>query len=140
MLAALALLLWLGRAALRSGDAVPLCAVSLAVVCGVFTYRWFVHWSPILYCAAAVAMLACAAVLPLLAASRRGSKRKPVFTFLLWLAVESAVFFGLVVLFNNGLRIGEPKAVSIGFSVVAVISLIHTVRLFQASREAAPEA
>ena len=139
-LAALTLLLWLGRAALRSGDAVPLCAVSLAVVCGAFVYRWFVHWSPLLYCVAVTAMIACAAVLPVLAAARRGSQRKPFFTWLIWLAAELAGFFLVVVLFNNVLRIGEPKAVSIGLSLAAIAALIHTARLLKPAKTAPQEA
>ena len=137
-LAALTLLLWLGRAALRSGDATPLCVTALAVVCGAFAYRWFIHWTPVLYAVSAVAMLACAAVLPLLAAGRNGSKRRPVFTWLLWFGIEAAVFFAATLTFNNGLRIGEARAISIAFSVVAIVSLVHTFRLFAAGRKTTP--
>ena len=129
-LAALALLLWLGRAALRSGEVVPLCATAVAVVCGAFTYRWFVHWTPALYAVASVAMLGCASVLPTLAAARKEGKRRPVSAWLLWSAIEAAAFFALTLTFNNLLRIGEPKAISISLSAVAVISLVHTFRLF----------
>ena len=133
-LAALALLLWLGHAALLSGDFVPLCVTSVAVLCGAFVYRWFVNWTPALYVVSSAAMLASAAVLPMLAASRAPRGKKPARAYLLWLAVEAAAFYAAALLFNNVLRIGEPKAISVALAVVAVFSLVHTLRLFRSAR------
>ena len=111
----------------KSAAVRALLSLAAAAVCGVFVYRTFVNWDPAAYVIWAVAMHAFVALAATVGAKKRG--KKPAVTFLLWLAVPFAVFFGVTLLFNNVLRIGESVAICISMSCTALFALIAAIRM-----------
>ena len=132
-LAVLLAVFWLAFALLHAPKtaAVSFCVVVAGVLAGWFVYRTFVHWAPVPYVLGLIALCAAAAVLPLCAPRER---KRPVLNFVIRFFCIFAVFFALVLLLNNAMRIGEPNVMAVTLTGVAVYAVIATVGNLLAGR------
>ena len=96
---------------------------------GAGMYYYFVHWSPALY---VVLLLLCVLLAAYLPALERGKTRRWGVPFAVTAAVIFAAAFGVCLLFNNALRIGEANAITLTLLTVAALTLGAT---FFAGRE-----
>ncbi len=109
-------------------------ATIIAFLAGVVVYYFFIHWNPALYVVGAILLsLSTAAVPALHCYVRTKNVKKTLLTSLTWFAVAACVVFGLALLMNNALRLGESLAITCVLLVSAVLLVVHTT-LFSVTR------
>lgn len=90
-------------------------SVLLMIAVGAGIYYFFVNWSPVLYVVLLCLYAALGALLPTLLLETNGTRNslKKGSFFAIYAAVLFGVMFGVCLLFNNVLHIGEPNAIAV---------------------------
>ncbi|MBO4538946.1 MAG: right-handed parallel beta-helix repeat-containing protein [Clostridia bacterium] len=108
-------------------------ALLSAVVClfaGFIVYFFFVHWNPALYIVGMILVgLSITSVPVIRCLVKKDSLKKTLVTAAIWLAATLAVLFGLALLLNNALVLGEALAILCVLTAAAVTMIVNTVLL-----------
>ena len=125
VLGALLALVWVVVLLMRVPAKTALMTVGViaGVAAAVLTYRWFVKWSPVPYAVSSAVLCAAAAILP----PNGKTEGKTLLRYLIRAAVILAVFYGVVLLLNNVLRIGEANVMSVVLTATGVYAAVCTV-------------
>ena len=118
--------IWLAFTMLRSRKTpvLMLLTVTVGALSGWFVYRTFVHCSPVLYMIGLVALCAAAAAMTLICGK---TVTKQALRFFVRFGIIIAVFFAVILLLNNVLRIGEANAISILLGGMGILAAVCTV-------------
>ncbi|MBQ6419666.1 MAG: right-handed parallel beta-helix repeat-containing protein [Clostridia bacterium] len=140
VLLSLALLAILITGAKKAGLSLPIRIMPvLFLLAGVPMVFYFIRWNPVVYSVCMVLCYAFAALPPAIAFSREFAGKKRILTCVIPPAAAAALHTGLILILNNALRIGEPRAISVTLCVTLALLIAYAIVLFKKTRYSAPE-
>ena len=114
----------------KNTSAWALLSAVVCLVAGFIVYFFFVHWNPALYIVGMILLgLAIASVPVIRCLVKKDNLKKTLITAAIWLAATLAVLFGLALLLNNALVLGEALAILCVLTAAAVTMIVNTVLL-----------